>query len=214
MGESEADGDEPPVHPSAARIVSLYEDNAAVWDEARKRSTFFEKPLFDRFIAGLPRGGSVLDIGCGAGAPIARHLLEQGLRVTGVDSAPALIALCRRRYPAGEWIVSDMRTLALGRTFNGVVSWWSMFHLSPQDQRAMFPIFARHAAPGALLLFNGGDRRGEAIGEWCGEPLYHASLDAAEYDALLDAHGFDVLQYAPRDPECGETSWRMARKRG
>jgi SAM-dependent methyltransferase len=202
------------VHPSAARIVGLYEDNAPAWDAARQRSTFFEKPLIDRFIAALPPGGSVLDIGCGAGAPVACHLLEQGLRVTGSDSSAALIGLCRERYPAGEWIVADMRVLNLGRTFNGLVAWWSLFHLPPDSQRAMFPVFARHAAPGGLLLFNGGDRQGEAIGEWCGEPLYHSSLAAAEYDALLDAHGFDLLHHAPNDPDCGDTSWRLARRRG
>lgn len=201
------------VHPAAARIVPLYDDNAAVWDEARQGSTFFEKPVFDRFIAGLPRGGSVLDVGCGAGAPIAEYLLETGLRVTGVDSSPALIALCAQRYPAGEWVVSDMRALALGRGFDGIVAWWSMFHLPPDGQRAMFPIFAGHAAPGALLLFNCGDRHGDAIGEWCGEPLYHSSLDAAEYDALLAANGFEAVAGGAPDPDCGDTLWRLARRR-
>lgn len=202
-----------PVHPSAARIVSLYDENAAVWDAARAGSSFFEKPLFDRFIAALPSGASVLDVGCGAGAPIGRYLLKQGLRVTGTDSSAALIGICRERYPAGEWIVADMRALELGRTFDGIVAWWSLFHLAPDDQRAMFPVFARHAAPGALLLFNGGDRYGEAIGEWRGEPLYHASLDGAEYEALLAANGFESVAGGVRDPDCGDTLWRLARMR-
>lgn len=37
----------------------------------------------------------------------------------------------------------------------------------------MFPVFAAHAAPGAVLMFTSGPTAGEAIGEWEGEPLYH-----------------------------------------
>ena len=41
----------------------------------------------------------------------------------------------------------------------------------------MFPRFAAHAQPGAPLMFTSGSEAGEAIGEWQGEPLYHASLE-------------------------------------
>ena len=41
-----------------------------------------------------------------------------------------------------------------------------------------------------------------------GEPLYHASLDAAEYRALLAAHGFAVVAHAIEDPTCDRhTIW-------
>ena len=46
------------------------------------------------------------------------------------------------------------------------------------DQRSMFSVFERHAAPGAALMFTGGTGHGTAIVEFEVEPLYHASLDA------------------------------------
>jgi SAM-dependent methyltransferase len=202
------------VHPSAARIVDLYERCASDWDAARKRSTFFEKTAIDRFAPALPEGGTVLDIGCGAGAPIAKYLLERGLALTGVDSSASLISLCRERYPAGEWIVADMRTLDLGRRFDGLIAWWSLFHLSPADQLAMFPVFARHAAPGAHLIFTSGDRHGEAIGEFGGEELYHASLDEKGYRDALAASEFEIVHYSGADPDCGDTIWWLARMPG
>ena len=65
-----------------------------------------------------------------------------------------------------------------------------------------------HAAPGALLLFTSGPEAGEPIGDLYGEPLYHASLDEAEYRQLLRESGFSVLAYAPEDPEAGgRTVW-------
>ena len=75
---------------------------------------------------------------------------------------------------------------------------------------------ARHvAAPGAPLIFTSGPAAGEAIGEYQGEPLYHASLDPVEYRALADAHRFDVVSYVPEDPECGGlTVWLMQQRSG
>lgn len=198
---------------SHERIVGLYEENAAAWDRLRGRE-LVERPWIDRFTAELPEGGTVLDIGCGSGEPIGRHLVEQGFALTGVDSSPSLIALCRERLPAAEWIVADMRTLDLQRRFDGLIAWHSFFHLSPDDQRPMFARFAAHLKPGGVLTFTSGHGSGVRLGEWQGEPLYHASLDPAEYEALLAASGFSVLDRRLRDPECGEaTVWLGQRGR-
>ena len=189
------------------RIIGLYEDNAAAWDRQRGRA-LIEKPWLDRFTAGLTEGSAILDLGCGMGEPIGRHLIDRALRVTGVDSSPSLIALCRARFPAEEWIVEDMRDLALGRRFDGLIAWHSFFHLSPEDQRPMFARFAAHLRPGGRLMFTSGWRHGEAIGSWQGEPLYHGSLDTEEYRALLEANGFTILHHRLQDPECGHaTVW-------
>jgi hypothetical protein len=88
------------------------------------------------------------------------------------------------------------------------LAWDSFFHLTPDDQRRMFPIFAAHAAPGAALMFTSGPSQGEAIGSYRGDPLYHASLDPAEYTSLLNANGFSVVDRAVEDPACGgHTIW-------
>ncbi|MDQ9204126.1 hypothetical protein QBS70_03120 [Cronobacter sakazakii] len=67
----------------------------------------------------------------------------------------------------------------------------------------MFAIFQQHAKPGAKLLFNSGPENGEAVGEFLGEALYHASLSPEEYTQLLNAHGFDVLTFRPNDAASG-----------
>ena len=88
----------------------------------------------------------------GGGAPIAATLVGQGFAVTGLDASAPLLDLCRQRFPDGEWIEGDMRQMALGRIFDGLVAWDSFFHLDHDAQRAMFPRFAAHAAPGAALV--------------------------------------------------------------
>ena len=121
-------------------IIPLYDRHAQAYDLQRGRS-LFEKTWLDAFTAMLPKAGSVLDIGCGMGEPIARHLIARGFAVTGIDSSPALIAMAQRRFPHQTWIAADMRALSLGRRFDGLLAWDSFFHLKPDDQRAMFAVF-------------------------------------------------------------------------
>lgn len=202
----------PTMSTDADRIINLYQRHAAAWDRNRGRS-LFEKPWLDRLLALVPPSASILDLGCGAGEPIARYLIEQGYAVTGVDSSSPLIDLCRTRFPAHTWLVADMRTLALDQPFTAIIAWDSFFHLTPDDQRSMFPVFARHAAPDAGLLFTTGPAHGEAIGAFENEPLYHASLDPAEYRRLLEAAGFTVVAHVSEDPTCGHHTVWLAQRR-
>jgi hypothetical protein len=119
-----------------------------------------------------------------------------------------MISLCRHRFPKCQWLVADMRTMALGKTFQGVVAWDSFFHLAHDDQRGMFPIFRNHLGSGGALLFTSGTDHGEAIGSYEGEPLYHASLSDAEYRSLLLLNGFAVTAHVVKDVTCGHrTVW-------
>jgi hypothetical protein len=77
----------------------------------------------------------------------------------------------------------------------------------------MFEVFAAHAAPAALLMFNAGPGHGEAIGTYRGDPLYHASLDPAEYGELLAGIGFDVVAHVANDERAGGRTVWLARRR-
>lgn len=183
--------------PSADRIVGLYRDKAADWIADRSRTqdrgdSLDEAAWLERFSAALPVVGTVLDVGCGSGSPIGAALIARGFRVTGVDSSPGLVDHARAASPAGEWIVGDMRALDLDRRFDGLIAWCSLFHLTVADQRKTLPRLLEHLADRAVVLFNAGSAEGEAIGEWRGEPLYHASLDPEEYRAIMTAHRFVV----------------------
>lgn len=101
-----------------------------------------------------------------------------------------------------------MRGLAVGSAFAGIVAWDSFFHLCPGDQWGMFATFRAHALPGAALMFTSGPAQGEALGSFEGEPLYHPSLSAAEYQAPLAGAGFKVVSHVVEDPACGmHTIW-------
>ncbi len=191
-------------------VVGLYRRHARAWAADRAR-VFSEAGWLARFGAIVPAAGRVLDIGCGAGEPMVRWLMGRGYDVTGVDAAPEMIALCGAAFPRAAWLVADMWGLALWCRFEGVLAWDSLFHLRPEDQRGMFAIFRAHAAAGAALMFTSGTFEGEAIGSYGGERLYHGSLDAGEYRALLAENGFAVVAHVVEDPDCGGRTVWLAR---
>lgn len=194
------------VAPTYARVATRF--------DARRDRRLFERDWLDRFLQAMPARPVVLDLGCGAGEPIARYLVQHGCRLTGVDVAPAMIARCRRRFPDHAWRVDDMRKLELARRFDGLIAWDSFFHLDPRGQRLALATFARHAEPGASLLFTTGPAAGAALGFAGDAPIYHASLDPAVYRTLLARHSFAVVAHTADDPCCDHHTVWLARRVG
>ena len=196
----------------ADNIIALYESHAREWAAARRGGQGMEQAWLDRFASLLPKGATVLDIGCGSGEPMAEYFIARGFELTGVDSSPTMLSLCRERFPEHVWLEADMRSLALGRVFDGLLAWDSFFHLKHDDQRRMFAVFAAHSATNSVLMFTSGPAHGEAIGTMGGEALYHASLDSHEYRELLASHDFSVVAQVIDDPSCGGHTVWLARR--
>lgn len=98
----------------------------------------------DWLLANLPRGASVLDIGCGTGLPTARQLTEGGCTVTGVDISPAMLARARAGVPGARFVEMDAVDLRrLPGRYDAAVAFFSLLNLP------------RRAMPGALELIHG-----------------------------------------------------------
>ena len=189
-------------------LVAVYARHAESFDRARVGCSM-EVPYLQLVSQLAPAPGRVLDLGCGSGEPIARYLIEHGYCVTGVDAVQQMLDIARARFPNMTWRQEDMRRLELAESFERVIAWDSFFHLSPDDQRAMFERFRRHTAPRGVLMFTSGLIEGEAVGgDMFGDLLYHASLDTAEYTQRLNAVGYDIVSHREEDPNCGgRTVW-------
>lgn len=196
---------------SADDVVPIYDRLADDWDRLRDR-TLAERPWLDRMLSHAP-GRRVLDLGCGSGLPVARYLVERGRLVTGLDAAPAMLDRFRANVPKAEAVAGDLRDFALGRPFDALLAWDSLFHLSPTDQRRELAQVAAHAAPGAALLFTSGPDAGETVGRLGDAALYHASLSPRDYRGLLIALGFTPVAFVPQDATCGGRSVWLARFR-
>ncbi|MDO3666716.1 class I SAM-dependent methyltransferase [Acinetobacter higginsii] len=191
----------------AKHIIELYQQHAREWIELRGK-VLSEKVWLNRFLTLLPSSASILDLGCGSAQPIAAYFIAQGHQVTGMDASEYMIEMARQSFPEQVWVQQDFREYFTEQKFQGILAWDSFFHLTHDDQRNMFKRFAEYAQSGTALMFSSGPTQGEAIGSLCGEPLYHASLSAEEYQTLLQDNGFKLIKMIAEDVECtGHTIW-------
>jgi len=173
-----------------------------------------EQGWIGRFLDALPSAPDVLDLGCGSGEPVARMLLEHGCHVTGADLSPKMLELAQAAFPQATWVPADMQQLDLGLRFDGIVAWHSIFHLPVQSQRDTLPRILGHLKPGGAFMMTSGLEEGEDHGHVEGEIVYHASLSKAEYDAIFQRNGCEIIDFVADDRSCGGTNVWLARRTG
>lgn len=112
---------------------------------------------------------SVLDAGCGTGR-VAVELARRGFDVVGVDVDPSMLEVARAKQPALLWVLGDLASVDLGRTFDVVVLAGNvMIFLAPGTERTVIANMARHLRPGGALV--------------AGFSLEAGRLDLDSYDA-------------------------------
>jgi SAM-dependent methyltransferase len=123
---------------------------------------------------------SVLDAGCGTGR-VAVELARRGIEVTGVDVDAGMLDKARAKAPDLPWILADLATLDLGRTFDVVVMAGNvMIFLTPGTEAAVVSAAARHLEAGGALV--------------AGFSLEPGRLELAIYDAHCAAAGLELAE--------------------
>ena len=161
-----------------------------------------------RWAQSLPRGGAVLDLGCGHGVPISQALVEEQLVVYGIDAAPSMIAAFRHRFPD---VAVECRAIEdsdfFRRKFDGVVAWGLMFLLAPVSQELLMRKVSRALVPGGKFLWTAPAQACEWLDALTG--LTSVSLGAERYGRLLAAEGLNVIA---QDRDEGGNHYYLAEK--
>lgn len=168
------------------------------WDAAadilvrdRSRSTIGVAVLRD-WARDLPAGASVLDLGCGAGAPVSQTLADLGFHVAGIDGSPRLIAAYRQRFPDADVACEAAETSSwFDRPFDAIVSIGMMFFLDEAAQRAVIRRFGTTVVPGGRVLITVPWQTATWIDPTTKRP--NRSLGRREYVNAFAAAGFDVI---------------------
>ena len=136
------------------RARRLYEDLAWTWPIISPPEQYVgEAREFRDFLRAGATGRvrEVLHLGCGGG-----HVdsgLKRYVRITGVDLSPSMLRLARRLNPEVGYRVGDMRSVRLGRTFDGVlISDAVAYMTSPRDLARAFATAYRHLRPGGSFV--------------------------------------------------------------
>ena len=107
---------------------------------------------FEDWVALLPPGGHVLDIGCGHGMPVVATLLARGFEVTGIDLSEGILARARAAYPAAHLRNLTAAELTEQDRYDGVCSFFSLLHTDPIELRVALDRIRRALKPGGYLL--------------------------------------------------------------
>jgi len=102
---------------------------------------------------GVAAGARVLDAGCGTGR-YAAALAGHGYRVTGVDLAPDLVAVARRRGGSARFAVGDLSALPLRAAYDAALCRGVLNDVLDDDVRraVMRALAGVLTGPGVLVL--------------------------------------------------------------
>jgi SAM-dependent methyltransferase len=175
-------------------VVSGYDEVAHVYLERFGVSTVRQKWV-GRLIDGLPTGGvRVLDLGCGAGIPVARDLTALGHAVVGVDVSAQQIIRARRNVPKATFLEADMCEAEFeAGSFHAVGAFYSITHIPPTQQGPLIANIAAWLKPGGMFVASfGSGAAGEWTGEWLGTTMFFGHNGEAETLRCLADSGLRV----------------------
>jgi SAM-dependent methyltransferase len=165
--------------------------------------------LIEVTAAGMP----VADIGCGPGH-VAGWLVAHGVDAVGVDLSPGMIEVARRLHPDAEYRVGDFLSLpAADGEFGGLVAFYSIIHLEPDELGPAFAEIRRVVCPDGVVLVSfhvGSERR--HMDEWFGHQvdLDARFIESAEVVGALEQAGFVAVMQLERVPYPQEGPTRRA----
>lgn len=176
----------------------------------------------DRFLAqltsSLPAGGTVLDLGCGAGLP-STAVLARHFEVTGIDISDEQIRRARANVPEARFVVGDFASSSFDHAFDGITALYSIAHIPREEHGELLRRIASWLVPGGLFLASlEATDSPDWTGEWLGVPMFFSSYGVETNRRLLAEAGFHLIVdevVAMREPEGSVAfQWVIAKHRG
>jgi cyclopropane fatty-acyl-phospholipid synthase-like methyltransferase len=134
-------------------ISMAYRDDLGCANPSGAEDTAAYKTWLDELAGLLPDAARVLDLGCGAGVPASRILVDLGLEVTGVDISAVQIERARLLVPEATFVKADMATWDFEPdSYDAIVTLYALIHVPLDDQRRLFTRLAQWLRPGGYLL--------------------------------------------------------------
>lgn len=163
-------------------------------DYTTNRDQFKNDKYLKMLTGRLPAGSSVLDLGCGAGVPIDKYLIDRGFQVTGIDISPRQIELAQQNLPTGEFCVRDMSDLRDGEFHvDAVVSFYAIFHTPREHHLEIFQKINSFLKEGGLLLTTMGASDWEGEEEFHGAPMRWSHYGVDKNIEIVRDAGFETI---------------------
>ncbi len=138
-------------------------------------------------------GEKILDLGCGSGQ-LSSDIASKGAIVTGLDSAPSMVAQARINYPNLTFQLADATNFKFETPFDAVFSNAALHWVRPPELAVQ--CVARALRPGGRFVCEfGGKGNVASVMRTCAghtPDWFYPSI--GEYAAILEANGFEVRE--------------------
>ena len=180
--------------PRTALVAAGYDAMIDTWETWKAQITDDPRADWcDELVARLPRGGRVVELGCGGGTDETRLLAER-FRLTAIDLSAEQLRRARERVPEAAFLHGDIVELELDpASVDAVAAFYVLNHVPRELLAGLFARVHRWLAPGGLFLATLGatDLPGWT-GEWLGQPTYFAGFAPETNRRLLADAGFEL----------------------
>lgn len=113
----------------------------------------YDRNLLDDFALITKSGGIVCDMGCGPSAENGFYLAQKGFNVIGIDISKVCINHAMKITSNIKYICADMTSTPLeSSSVDGIISFYSLFHIPVRYQDNAFKEFNRILKSNAKLL--------------------------------------------------------------
>ena len=162
----------------------------------KQRKLYQSKPLLLKFLKYLPKNSKVLDLGCGAGIPVSKFLVDNGCKVTGIDFSDGMLKLARKNVPAAKFIKMDITKIKFKEnSFDGVISFYAIIHIPRNYHSKIYKDLHKILKPDGILFANasGTNTWEETAKDYLGVPMFWSFYNPKITLKIIKNADFEVL---------------------
>lgn len=141
------------------------------------------------FMLAVPKGGRVLDMGCGTGRSTA-FMIEAGLKADALDASAEMAEIASSEYGV-QVRVAGFETLEAEGVYDGIYANFSLLHAPKAEMPEHLARISKALVPGGFFhigLKTGTGEKRDALGR------FYAYYTDAEITGLLEDAGFVVIE--------------------
>ena len=166
--------------------LSVYDAKA---DEYADLISTSEDTRLNAFMAQLPRGGTVLDLGCGPGLS-SGAMASAGFKVDATDASDGMVDLAQKQPGVTAWRAS-FDEIEGEDAYDGIWANFSLLHAAREDMPRHLAALRRALKPGGA--FHIGMKTGKGA-ERDGIGRFYTYYTESELDTLLRDAGFEPFE--------------------
>ena len=175
------------------RTLTFYDENAASYALQTESADLTQ--LYERFLQLIPRGGRILDLGCGGGRDL-RAFKSFGFECIGLDPSKRLAKIAKE-HSGCEVIVARAQDLCFREEFDGIWACASLLHISRSELPLTMDRVRNSLKIGGVLFLSMQEGNGSSVAP---DGRFYEKYSAGELEIIMVSANLDVIsQWATSD---------------